>query len=174
MKLARGWFALLAALFFGVSTPAAKYLVGRVDPLMLASLLYLGAGMGLTIYLGLSAWTGFKVERNFKFKNRFEMGCFLGAIVSGGIFGPILLMYGLTRTSASAASLLLNIEAAFTAVLAVRFFHEHYGRRLVMGMILILLGSGLLSWYERKTWRAAFPACSRSLGHAGAGRLIII
>jgi len=39
--------ALLAAALFGLSAPAAKLLVGRVDPWLLAGLLYLGSGLGL-------------------------------------------------------------------------------------------------------------------------------
>ena len=38
--------ALLSAALFGVSTPAAKALLGTVDPTILAGLLYCGAGFG--------------------------------------------------------------------------------------------------------------------------------
>ncbi len=164
MRSVRGWFALLAAFLFGISTPAAKFLVGKIDPLMLASLLYLGAGVGLAIYLTVSAWTGFKVERHFRFKNRFEAACFVGVIVSGGILGPVLLMFGLTRTSASAASLLLNLEAAFTALLAVYIFHEHYGRRLVAGLLLIILGGVLLAWFEQESVAGSIPGMLAIIG----------
>ena len=167
MSLARGWFALLAAILFGVSTPAAKFLVGRVDPLMLASLLYLGAGMGLAIYLAVSAWVGFNADRKFTFRNTYEAACFLGAIVSGGILGPVLLMFGLTRISASTASLLLNLEAAFTVLLAVQIFHEHYGRRLVLGLILILLGGVLLSWFEQESMEGSISGVVAIIGACG-------
>jgi drug/metabolite transporter (DMT)-like permease len=44
--------ALGAALLFGVSTPAAKLLVPKAEPLMLGSVLYLGAGLGLSLLRG--------------------------------------------------------------------------------------------------------------------------
>src|SRR5262249_9715047 len=116
----------------------------------LAGLLYLGAGIGLSVVWAMAAGMNLSLDRTFRLKSRFEAGCFAGAIFSGGVVAPILLVFGLTRISASAASLLLNLEAAFTVILAVLIFHECYGRRLVLGLILILAGSGLLSWLERE------------------------
>lgn len=46
--------ALLAALLFGASAPLAKMLVGEIHPIMLAGLLYLGSGIGLTLWKLLS------------------------------------------------------------------------------------------------------------------------
>ncbi len=42
-------YALLAAALFGASTPFAKLLVGEIFPVLLAGLLYLGSGIGLTL-----------------------------------------------------------------------------------------------------------------------------
>ncbi len=41
--------ALIAAALFGASTPLAKMLIGDCPPILLAGLLYLGSGLGLTI-----------------------------------------------------------------------------------------------------------------------------
>lgn len=69
------------------------------------------------------------------------------AVVAGGAMGPVLLAYGLRRTSAATASLLLNLELVLTALVAAVVFAEHLGRRVILGMVLVsaaavLLGSG--------------------------------
>ncbi len=133
--------ALAAALLFGGSTPFAKVLAGQVSPILLAGLLYLGSGLGLwaiRIYRdqGLALPT-FLVREWF---------WFIGSIVSGGVVAPVLLMYGLTQISASDASLLLNLESAFTALLAWLVFRENADRRIVLGMALIVAGGIALAW----------------------------
>ena len=60
-----------------------------------------------------------------------------GAIVAGGILGPLLLMTGLRSTPASAASLMLNLEGVFTALLAWFVFRENFGHRIATGFALI-------------------------------------
>jgi drug/metabolite transporter (DMT)-like permease len=132
--------ALAAALLFGASTPFAKALVGAMPPVLLAGLLYAGSGIGLWLArlvrdagLGRSSLS------------RTEWPWFIGAIIAGGVLGPILLMYGLTRTGAADASLLLNLEAVLTALLAWIVFHENADRRIVLGMALIVAGGVVLA-----------------------------
>jgi drug/metabolite transporter (DMT)-like permease len=133
--------ALLAALLFGASTPFAKLLVGDVAPILLAGLLYLGSGLGL--------WT-VRLLRDRRFSAALllprEWPWFLGAILSGGVIAPVLLMYGLTETSASSASLLLNLETALTALIAWIIFRENAGKRVVLGLMLIIAGGAVLAW----------------------------
>ena len=133
--------ALAAALLFGASTPFAKALVGAVPPVLLAGLLYAGSGIGL--------WA-VRVARDAGFEHSSLSGAewpwFVGAIIAGGVLGPILLMYGLTRTGAADASLLLNLEAVLTALLAWIAFHENADRRIVLGMALIVAGGLVLTW----------------------------
>lgn len=69
----------------------------------------------------------------------------LGAITAGGIAGPVLLMAGLAHTEAATASLLLNLEAVLTAVIAWLVFHENADRRIVLGMALIVAGGVTLA-----------------------------
>jgi len=133
--------ALIAALLFGASTPFAKLLVGDVAPIMLAGLLYLGSGLGLWL-LRLARDHGFSAPR----LNAREWPWLLGAIACGGVLGPILLMVGLTRTSAANASLLLNLETVFTALLAWIVFRENTDRRVMLGMALIVAGGAVLAW----------------------------
>ena len=119
-----------AALLFGASTPLAKLLLHSVDPWVLAGLLYLGSGIGLTLY----RWVTHAPSARLSWA---EIPWLAGAIVSGGVIGPVLLMVGLTRMPASGASLLLNAEGVFTAFLAWFAFRENFDRRIAAGMLLI-------------------------------------
>lgn len=130
--------ALGAALLFGAGTPLAKWLLDAVNPWLLAGLLYLGSGVGLSLYRWLSHAPVVRLLRN-------EVPWFAGAIVSGGIIGPVLLMFGLTGMPASGASLLLNAESVFTALLAWFAFKENFDRRIALGMLAIVAGAVVLS-----------------------------
>lgn len=133
--------ALIAALLFGASTPLAKLLLGEVPPILLAGLLYLGSGLGLWL-IRLARDRGL-VAPGLPAR---EWPWLLAAIAAGGVLGPLLLMYGLTRSSAGNASLPLNLEAVFTALLAWIVFRENADRRVVLGMALIVAGGALLAW----------------------------
>ena len=132
-------YALLSAALFGASTPLAKLLVGSISPLALAGLLYLGSGIGL------AAWLIVRRKRPTALA-RGDWLWLAGAIAAGGIVGPALLMYGLARTDAATASLLLNLEAVFTAALAWIVFRENVDRRVFAGMAAIVAGGVVLSW----------------------------
>lgn len=131
--------ALAAALLFGAGTPLAKWLLDAVSPWLLAGLLYLGSGLGLTLYRRLARAPAVRLPRG-------EAFWFAGAIVTGGILGPVLLMVGLTGMPASGASLLLNAEGIFTALLAWFAFRENFDRRIALGMGAIAAGALVLSW----------------------------
>jgi drug/metabolite transporter (DMT)-like permease len=81
-----------------------------------------------------------------------------GAILSGGVLGPVLLMWGLARMPASGAALLLNAEAVFTALIAWFVFRENVDRRIALGMGLIVAGAAVLSWPGEAGLGAAAPA----------------
>src|SRR5438132_10720089 len=131
--------ALAAALLFGAGTPLAKLLIGWVSPCMLAGILYLGSGVGLALMRLLGKQRGAPVPKK-------DLPWLAGAIALGGISGPVLLMWGLARMPASAASLLLNAEGVLTALIAWFVFHENFDRRIAMGMLLIVAGAAVLSW----------------------------
>jgi len=143
--------ALGAALLFGASTPLAKLLLGEVDPWLLAGFLYLGSGIGLAFLLVLSGRKRARLARG-------EWGWLAGAVLSGGVLGPVLLMWGLSRMPASGAALLLNAEAVFTALLAWFIFRENFDRRIALGMGLIVAGAVVLSWPGEAGFGAAAPA----------------
>jgi drug/metabolite transporter (DMT)-like permease len=145
--------ALGAALLFGVGTPLAKVLLGHASPWLLAALLYLGSGIGLL------AWRIAAHAKRPPFSVR-EIGWLLGAIVTGGMMGPVLLMWGLSNMPASGASLLLNAEGVFTALIAWFVFRENFDRRIALGMALIVAGALVLSWPGDARFGAALPAIS--------------
>jgi drug/metabolite transporter (DMT)-like permease len=130
--------ALGAALLFGVATPLAKSLIGAVDPVLLAGLLYLGSGLGLQVWrLATRAPTPAVPAA--------ERTSLAGAILFGGVVGPVLLMAGLAGMAASGASLLLNAEAVFTALIAWIAFRENFDARIALGMAAIVAGAVVLS-----------------------------
>ncbi len=134
-------YALGAAALFGASTPLAKLLVGDMPPVLLAGLLYLGSGLGLSL---------FRVVRDGGWKpsglQHAEWPWLLGAILFGGVVGPVVLMVGLVSTSGATASLLLNLEAVLTALIAWLVFKENADRRIVWGMLAIVAGGVVLAW----------------------------
>jgi len=130
---------------FGASTPLAKLLGLNVPPMLLAGLLYLGSGVGLAIVRCVRdrGWqrTGLTAR---------EWPWLLGAVLFGGVLAPVALMFGLTRTAGATASLLLNLESVLTAVLAWLVFKENADRRIVIGMLAIVLGGIVLSWPQQQ------------------------
>lgn len=130
--------ALLSAALFGAGTPIAKLLLGQVSPWLLAGLLYCGAGAGLFLIRLVRGLPRVRLKRS-------EILPFVGAIVAGGVVAPVLLMLGLASMPASGASLLLNTEALFTALLAWFVFRENFDRRVAVGMIAIIAGAVVLS-----------------------------
>jgi len=137
--------ALLAAALFGASTPLAKLLLQDISPLMLAGLLYLGSGTGLlAIRIGRSL---FAKDGNPEARLRLPDYAWLaGAVVAGGIVAPVLLMWGLSGTTAAAASLLLNLESVITTLVAAALFREAVGTRIWLASIIMLTGGLLLSY----------------------------
>lgn len=143
--------ALIAAALFGAGTPIAKQLLAGVDPWMLAALLYLGSG------LGLSAWRLMRRAAPVRLPPG-QWPWLAGAVLAGGVVGPLLLMVGLSRMPASGASLLLNAEGVFTVLLAWFAFKENFDRRIAVGMLAIVAGAVVLSWPGEAHFGAVWPA----------------
>ena len=132
--------ALLSALLFGAATPLAKVLLHSTSPWLLVGLLYAGSGIALTCL----RWVRRRGARSSL--SRKEWGYLGVAILTGGVIAPVLLMSGLTRMPAGEASLLLNAEGVFTALLAWFVFAENFDRRIALGMLAIAAGAVALSW----------------------------
>jgi drug/metabolite transporter (DMT)-like permease len=142
--------ALAAAILFGASAPFAKLLLTDASPQLLAGLLYAGSGIGLGL-VWLRKRNGAEAARETQLTRR-DLPWLAGAIAFGGVLGPLLLMIGLTQTPASGASLLLNLEGVFTALLAWFVFRENFDRRIALGMLAIVAGGAVLSWEGRLSW----------------------
>jgi drug/metabolite transporter (DMT)-like permease len=144
-------YALLSAVLFGLSTPAAKALLGSTDPWVLAGLLYSGAGLGVAIFRRLMRSMSSPAAAQETALARADLPWLCGAIVAGGVIGPLLLMVGLSRTDAAAASLLLTLEGVATALMAWFIFHENFDRRIALGMACLVAGAAVLSWSGQPT-----------------------
>jgi len=143
--------ALGAAVLFGAGTPSAKWVLGQADPWLVAGLLYAGSGIGLLLFRLVTRHPRAVLQPG-------ELKWLVAAIAAGGVVGPILLMYGLSGMSASGASLLLNAEGVFTALLAWFVFRENFDRRIAIGMLLIVLGAVAIAWPREAALGAAIPA----------------
>ncbi len=141
--------ALMSALLFGIATPFSKTLLNRLQTNQLAGLLYLGAAVCLLPFVLRRRLSGKMVfprdGRNFR--------NLLGAILFGGMIGPVLLLVGLKHTLAASVSMWLNLEAVATAVLAVLLFREHLGwwtwlgnAGVVVAGLLLNYGQGWAGW----------------------------
>ena len=136
--------ALGSAILFGASAPLSKLLLGSVNPWLLAGILYLGAGLGLGLFhlgRGMVGLPG--VEASL---TRRDLPWLAAVVLFGGVLGPLLLMFGLSLTSASTGSLLLNLEGLATMAIAWLVFRESVDRRLLLGALAILGGAVLLTW----------------------------
>lgn len=140
--------ALLSALLFGASTPASKLLLSSLGTFQLAGLLYLGAALGMA--LPLARERGQRGPSHLDARSRRLLS---GAVVFGGIIGPVLLLLGLRLAWAGSVSLLLNLEMAATAVLGVVLFREHLGRLgwagvsgVVLSGLIVSAGAGWPGW----------------------------
>ncbi|MBI5825235.1 MAG: DMT family transporter [Chloroflexi bacterium] len=136
--------ALTAAIFFGASAPFAKLLLGDISPVYLAAFLYLGSGTGISL-LKLGQRITRPAQQMEAGIKKADIKWLAGAIISGGVMAPIVLMVSLQNTPASTASLLLNFEGVGTTLIALLFFKEAISRRAWMAILVITLASIFLS-----------------------------
>lgn len=131
-----GLLALLAAILFGLSTPVLQRLGQGVGPLSTAALLYAGAA-GV-------AWASRRSAAREAGITRQDVPRLLAMAVTGAVIGPVALAWGLQHTSGSSASLMLTLEAVFTAVLAWRWYGESMDKRVALAVLLLLAGGLVL------------------------------
>lgn len=137
-------YALAAAALFGASTPLARALVGAIDPLWLAGLLYAGSGCGLLLVLAVRQWGAAGPGRRVAPIAQGDVRWLVATVVFGGVLAPVAFTFGLRGTSGAAASLLLNLETVFTVAIAWFVFQEHRNARVVAGMAFIVIACGVL------------------------------
>lgn len=133
-------FAILAAALYAINIPFSKLLLTQVAPTMMASLLYLGAGLGLSLYALLSP-----VKQKGEPLTRKELPYVVGMVVLD-IAAPILLMLGLQRSDSAGVSLLNNFEIVATSLIALLAFREVLSLRLTFAIVLVTIASIILGF----------------------------
>jgi drug/metabolite transporter (DMT)-like permease len=134
---------LAAAALFGASAPLSKRLLPALSPLVLAGLLYVGAGLGMALARFLRGRRdAVPVEPALA---RGDLLALSGIVVIGGMLSPLLMLTGLDRVSGVTGSLLLNLEAPFTMAIAVLIFREHLGGRAALAFSAIVAGGLMLA-----------------------------
>jgi drug/metabolite transporter (DMT)-like permease len=137
-------YVLASATLFGASTPLARALVGAIDPLWLAGLLYAGSGVGLTLLLALRHRGVAGARHRVAAIAPGDARWLAATVICGGVVAPVLFTFGLRDTSGATASLLLNLETVLTVAIAWFVFREHRSARVVTGMAFIVVACGLL------------------------------
>ncbi len=137
--------ALAAAALYALSTPFSKVLLADIAPNMLAALLYLGAGAGMTALAFARVMRGDRAGAQGRPLERADIP-YAAAMVALDIAAPLLLMEGLSRSSAESVSLLNNFEIVATALIARLAFGERVAARTAAGIGAITLACVLLSW----------------------------
>lgn len=131
---------LAAAALFGLTAPLAKLLLGAISPVLLGGLLYLGAACGLWLHRLVRPSTA---ETPLSGRDVPKLAAI---VITGGLLGPVIMLFGLQRVTALAGSLLLNLEAPLTILIAVVAFREHLGLRTAGAAALILAGAAALEF----------------------------
>ena len=135
-------YAVLAAVCYGVSTPVSKVLLGEIPPAMMASLLYLGAALGMGI-INLLSNRKSAVQTEAKLSKK-DWSYIIGMILLD-IAAPIFLMIGISSSAPANASLLNNFEIVATTLIACLIFKETIGMRMMWSLALIMASSIILS-----------------------------
>ena len=145
------FLALLAAVLFGMSAPLSKSLLGDIDPIVLAAMLYLGSGFG-TVIIKIYQTVSKSAENTEAKLAKEDITWLAGATLAGGVIAPIVLLYSLDATPAATASLLLNFESVATTLIAIILFKEAISRRAWWAILIITSASVLLSINLNTSW----------------------
>ena len=136
-----GLLALLAAALFGLSTPFVQSWGQGVGPFTTAALLYSGAALVAACMR--------KPKESEAQLQRSDAKRLLAMAFFGAVIGPVALAWGLQHTSGVSASLMLTLEAVFTALLAWRLYGETVDKRVVLAMGTLLAGGVVLALDQR-------------------------
>jgi drug/metabolite transporter (DMT)-like permease len=132
------FLAAIAAIAFGVTTPAVAWAGRAAGPLSTAALLYLGAAVTALVVLRIRTGGDANLRRS-------DAPRLLVVAVAGGAIAPSLLAWGLQRVGATTGALLLNLEAVFTVLLARACFREPIGRRVALAVVCMVAGGAVLA-----------------------------
>lgn len=146
-------FALLASVLYAINIPFSKLLLKDVSPTMMASYLYLGAGLGVGL---LYLFTKVKKNNEEKYTKK-DLPYVLGMILLD-IIAPILLMFGLLDSASSSASLLSNFEIVCTSIIALCIFKEVISKKMWFAISLITISSFVLSFEDLSSFKLSWGA----------------
>jgi len=150
--------AIVAAMLFGSVSTITKPVLEDLNAFSVSSLTYIIAGLSLVPFLKFS-FTNSNPNNNTldhindnSNKNRESPSnkkkiyfLLLLTSFSGAVIAPVLFFYGLSGTSASDSSILVNGEILFSILLALVFFNEKLIRREIAALILVLTGIVILA-----------------------------
>lgn len=136
-------YAILAATLYAINVPLSKILLNFVEPAMMSSFLYLGAGLGLFIYSFMEMKSGKNKEKESLTKKELPYTVAMAVL---DIIAPILLMIGITKTTSANVSLLNNFEIVVTSITALIVFKEVISGRLWLAIVLVTIASAVLSF----------------------------
>lgn len=160
--IARGvLLAIAAAIAFGVTTPIIAWAGRGVGPFATAALLYAGAALATLVMRMLSRARGPSLGRG-------DLARVLGVAIAGAAVAPVLLAWGLQRAGATVGSLLLNLEAVFTVLLARAVFREPIGRRIAVAVAAMVAGGAALVFDISRGGGVAAAGAAGALAVAGA------
>ena len=148
------FFAVLAAALYAINIPISKLLLNNVEPTMMASYLYLGAGLGIGIvFLITKKRQRLENEAITKKDLPYVVGMILLDIIA-----PILLMFGLLDSVSSNATLINNFEIVCTSIIALIIFKEVVSKKMWLAILLITLSSFILSFKDITTFKLSWGA----------------
>lgn len=147
------FFAIFAASLYAINIPLSKILLNQIPPTLMASFLYLGAGLGIGILNLFSK----KDETDTEKITKKDLPYIIGMVILD-IIAPILLMFGLKSSDSSSASLLNNFEIVCTSLIALFIFKEVISKKMWLAIILITLSSFALSFDDISSFTFSFGA----------------
>ena len=136
-------YAILAAALYAINVPLSKVLLNHVEPTMMASFLYLGAGIGLFLFGIVEKLIGKGGKKEPLTKKELP---YTIAMVILDILAPILLMLGIARTNSANVSLLNNFEIVATSIIALVVFKEVISKKLWFAIFLVTIASIVLTF----------------------------
>jgi len=181
-----GVYAFLAAAFYAVSTPVAKTLLQSVGAIVLAGLLYLGAGLGMLLLRAVRRGAGIKDREEPLGRGERK---YVLAMVALDVMAPILLLAGLKLAAAANVSLLNNFEIVATTLFAWLLFQERVSGRLWAGILLVTAATAMLSLRDLDSLRFSAGSllvllacacwglennCTRMLSSKDARQIVVI
>ncbi len=177
------WYAVLAALLYAANLPVSKLLLDDMGPLILAALLYLGAGLGMAAARRLPA-----MRDDGPPLSKADLVYVIGMVLLD-IAAPIFMLLGLKSTSSGTASLLNSFEIVATSLIALWLFREKISARLWRAIALIVAASLLLSFQAGGGLRLSGGAvlillatlcwglennCTRMISHKSGGQIVVV